>query len=226
MNDQPLEASKWLKVQALLDLDEMTRLFEVLQPFSLFLCGIVKGSQGTGELPISDFLACYEAYLNALMSGQTPPVSGYQKYFSTAMTRSSDALYSKPVDGQQKLVRVKKPVVQLQPHTLDYSPFDQRFRSMVFGSETIPWGIQFSYPQIYHEPTSKAIISIKDTPEFPNTALFHALQKWMRQHTIPTPFVVGGVRTNVPARLGKQCLPWINKHPTLLAKSISVQVKS
>jgi hypothetical protein len=65
--------------------------------------------------------------------------------------------------------------------------------------------------------------AVKETPSFPNTVLFHQIQRWMRGATIPTPFLVDGKGVNVPLRLGKRCLSWINTHAQLKAKGIRVK---
>jgi hypothetical protein len=114
------------------------------------------------------------------------------------------------------------PIIQLQAHTLFYSQLDGQVRSMVRGEGEIHWGIQFSYPQIYQNAQTGQIEKIEDNEKFPNTALFRRLQRWVRDHTRATPLEVGGKRVNLPARLGKQCFSWINRHPQLLAAGIRV----
>lgn len=217
----PLQASKWLQIQVLIDFDEMTHLFDFLKPFSLFVCGAVT-PYGQGEITQDDFLKHYNDYVNALKIGSLPAVESYQKWFTLAMTASPDALYTIPIDHNQ-LIRIAKPIIQMQAHTIDYSPFDKKFRSMVHGSNVITWGIQFSYPQLYQDPITKQVITIRNDPEFPNSELFNKLQKWIRQYTTPTPFIVENKMTNVPIRLGKNCT-WINRHPKLIEKGITVKL--
>ncbi len=61
---------------------------------------------------------------------------------------------------------------------------------MVLSRKSVTWGLQFSYPQLYQDPRTRQIFKVTDTPEFPNTALFSKLQKWIRSETLPTPFQV------------------------------------
>lgn len=224
--EQPLQASKWLQIQALLDIDEMALLLDVLAPFYLFQCGSITqrgpGGEGGQKESKEAFLARYNTYIESLKSGVLPPIPSYQLFFSSVLTVVNDCLYVVPIGDDRQLIRVSKPVIQMQACTIDYSPVDNKFRSMVFGSQNIPWGIQFSYPQLYQDPISKQPENVKDPVLYPNTHLFRILQKWMRQHTIPTPFIVDGKVINVPMRLGKHCLSWINKHPQLISKGISV----
>lgn len=221
--EPPFQASKWLSIQALLDIEEMNDLLLALPSFYLFLCGTPRKLNQT-VYPHEEFLERYSQYINSLKKGHLPEPPTYQPWFAPAMSTTPEALFTVPVGNDQQIIRISKPVVQLQSHTLDYSPIDKKFRPMVFGADSIPWGIQFSYPQLYQNPVTKQPEQVKSTPEFPNTALFHQLQRWMRQHTIPTPFIAEGILTNVPMRLGKKCLSWINAHPKLVSKNISVAI--
>lgn len=220
--ESPLQASKWLSSQALIDADEMASLFNFLGPFHLFSCGTI-GKPGQGEIDKKKFLADYSSYIDLLKSGSPPDSSFFRSLFSPAMTVTTESLFAVPLPNGQEIIRVAKPVVQMQIHNMSYSTVDKKFHPMVFGLDSISWGIQFSYPQLYQDFNTKNVENVKDTPEFPNTKLFHSLQKWMRQNTIPTPFFAEGVLTNVPMRLGKACLPWINIHPHLVKKGISVK---
>ncbi len=223
VQEKPLEASKWLHLQFLLDFDEMSRLFEAMGPCFLYSCGKVF-LRGEGVYTPDDFLHCYQSYIESLKSGQLPPVDSYQQIFSTAISTTPDSLYAVDVGEGRQLIRIAKPVIQMQPLTVDYSTTDKKFRTMGFGMQNIPWGLQCSFPQICQDPVSKQIIPVRDPDEFPNLALFRACQKWVRHETIPTPFLAEGTKTNVPMRIGHQCLHWINRHPSLIAKQISVHL--
>lgn len=224
--EQPLQASKWLQSQALLSRQELASLFQFLEqslaPFSLYACGVVC-QQGAGEVSQQEFLDSYDSYIKQLMQGQPPDLSLYRSLFSPAMTVTSDALFAIPVGEDRQLIRAAKPVVQLQANNIHYSTIDKKFHSMIFGIDSIAWGLQFAYPQLYQDPHTKQAEIVKKSAAFPNTALFQLLQKWMRQHTIPTPFIAEGILTNVPMRLGKECLSWINQHPHLIQKNIRVK---
>jgi len=214
----PMQASKWLKIQLLADLSEMESLFTALEDFSIFISGAVmpKG----GDITQQQFLKVYSHYIEALKQGQIPSESTYRQMFGASLTKDPEALFVVPVGADRQLLRIGRPVLQLQPHSMDYSPLDGKFRAMVYGLESILWGIQFSYPQLYQDPETKEPLNVDE--RFPNTVLYKNLQRWVRNHTMPTPFLVDGKKVNVPIRLGKKCLPWINKHPQLLLKGIVV----
>lgn len=210
---------KWIKVQALLDSEEMHSLFKEMGDFFIFnvsdLC-----KKGESNIAKEAFLRCYDTYIEELRNGHMCTDEHFRSYFSSVFTNNKNAIEMMNI-GDKELVKMLQPVIQLQSHSLHYSPIDSKFRSMVFGKETISWGLQFSYPQIIENPTTREIEQVKDN--FSNTSLFRILRKWIRHHTIPTPFLVNSIKTNVPIRLGKKCLPWINQHPQLQAKSIRVK---
>ena len=174
-------------------------------------------------MPKNAFLAHYKSYIEELKSGRSPDPMNYRPLFSPAMTTTTEALFTIPIGVNQQIVRICKPIIQLQAHQINYSSVDGKFHPMVFGPDSISWGVQFSYPQLYQDPVTKEVTSVKDGDAFPNTPLFHTLQKWMRQHTVPTPFLVDGKAINVPMRLGKECFSWIDSHPQLIKKGISVK---
>lgn len=221
----PLLVSKAIKLPALLDESEMEMLINDLkstfEQLSLFYVqGLCKKIEG--EILFSDFLTTYKEYVGFLKEGKAPPLEYFRGIFSSIMTVSTDILYSLSVSDDKHLIKATKPIVQLQPHHLHYSKEDGEFRSMVFGEDSISWGIQFSYPQLYQDPHTQEIFDVKVTPQFVNTLLFRTLQKWMREHTVATPFLVDGKRINVFVRLGKRCFRWIDCHPQLQKHGIGI----
>lgn len=219
-NARLLEASKWLSVCVLLDIEEMEKLLESLDPH-IFLTGMVL-PKGKSAISKHEFLEHYQYYIEALKAGTMPAEKNYRPWFSSVFTSTYDSVYEIIIEDERHILRADYPVVQLQSHLLGYSFIDGKFRSMVFGTESILWGIQFSYPQLFRNPVSQSVEKVDESPSFPNTKLFRLLQKWIRENTIPTPFRVEGKLTNVPIRLGKICRTWINQHPQLIAKSIKV----
>jgi hypothetical protein len=218
----PLQVSKWLKCPVLLDVHEMESLLSELGHFWIFLTGGVVPQDG-GQISKSEFLGRYEDYVEALKGGSLPDEAIMRSFFSSVWTIDPEMVYGVKMGDGRQIIGVEKPVVQLQPHRFDYSLVDGKFRSMVFGSDTILWGIQFSYPQLYQN-IKLEVKQVRETAEFPNTAFFRSLQRWIRQNTVATPFLVGEQRTNVPIRLGKGCFDWINQHPQLAAKNLRVAI--
>ncbi|MBI2742673.1 MAG: hypothetical protein HYX48_02000 [Chlamydiales bacterium] len=216
-----MRVSKALKHQVLLDETEMRDLFSALSPFEIFrVSDPVVAEQMLIEH--EGFLERYAEYIRSLKEGALPDETSLRPYFSSAFTVSREALYAMPVGKERYLIKTIKPVIQLQLHRFFVSAIDGRFHSMVLGKDSITWGIQFSYPQIYQDPQTHAYAKVVDSTEFPNTALFHKLVKWLRANTLPTPFVFQGKRTNAPIRMGRACLPWISQHPGLNAHDIQI----
>lgn len=218
-----MRVSKYLSSQALLSPEEMEALMEALPRFHIVAgSGLVE--KGAGLIHSKDFLEIYRCYIQDLKEGKIPDEKKYRERFSDMWTVSTDFLYSIPVEGERCIIRSNRPVLQLQAHSLAYSTADGKFRPMVLGKGSVSWGIQFSYPQMYQDPTTGSLHKVVKGEEFPNTDLFKQLQRWLRAHSLPTPFVVQGTQTNVPMRIGKQCLSWINQHPQLREKEIQVVV--
>lgn len=217
-----LQASKWLSTQVLIDADEMNALWHSLGNFYLYSTGSIvnKGEEGYSR---EEFLNFYREYISSLQRGVVPDESIYRRPFSCVLTETPEALYAIPVEGGRQLIRISKPIIQLQAHRMDYSKADGKFRSMTFGGDSISWGIQFSYPQLYQDGKTKEIHKVDSGEHCPNTSLFRNLQLWVRNNTIPTQFVLDGKKMAIPVRIGKQCLSWINQHPQLAKKGLSVE---
>jgi len=215
-----LQASKWIKLPVLIDAMEMEELLATLGTFSIVqVSGLIPC--GKEIIPRNDFLKVYEHYIAALKNGENPSDPLIRPYFSSIFTTYPEALYSINVQDGKNLIKVLRPVVQLQAHRCDFSEADNTFRSMVIGMDSISWGIQFSYPHLYQDENLQ-VMTVRENEQFPNTALFKRMQHWVRHHTIATPFEVAGKRICVPVRLGKNCLSWINNHSHLRRKNIKV----
>lgn len=214
-----LRVSKWLKHQMLLDLQEMEQLFKALEPFYIFnVSEAVK--QENAQIEKGLFLEKYGAYVDALKAGLFPEESSCKRIFSSVFTKTPDILYAMPVGQEKFLIKPVRPVIQLQLHHFFVSSIDGMFHPMVLGKESITWGLQLSYPQIYQDPKGHNFSKVIDSSDFPNTALFTTLAKWIRTYTVPTPFVFAGKKTNVPFRLGKGCFSWIAHHPGLITRGV------
>ena len=218
----PPEASKWLDVRVLLDGDEMSQLCDELPSFGIYATGSVM-KQGQGFISLNHFLTVYRDYVACLKSGKIPNEAHYRQPFSSLWTRQVDHLAITQISESEQLIRPCLPVIQLSHHRLSYSPVDGKFRSMVLGN-SLTWGIQFAYPQIFKDAVTQDIVQVSDS--LPNTELFRKLQRWVRHHTLPTPFIAEGRRINVPVRIGRRCMEWIHQHPQLLAQNLKIAIDS
>ena len=218
-----LQVSKWLQSQVLLDVSEMEALLEDLGDFQIFSVGRLV-EKGKSLVKKRDFLDCYTHYVESLKKGEVPEDSNFRSFFGCIFTLTPDILYSMELEDGRELVHPTRPVLQMQAHSLGYSADEGKFRPMVLGMESILWGIQFSYPQLFQDVQTLSVEKIGESENFPNTQLFRKLQRWVRHHTRATPFLIGERKINVPMRLGKKCFEWINKHPQLIKKGIKVDV--
>lgn len=166
------------------------------------------------------FLECYADYITTLKRGEVPQEERFRPLFSGVWSVSKEALYSLELAEKRRLIKVAKPVVQSKLNQICYSPDDQQFRTQIFGTDSICWGIQLSFPTLYLDPKT---FEAKPTREFPNMALFKSIQRWIREKTRPTPFRTGPNSISyVPIRLGKKCFSWIASHPQLQKKGLEV----
>ncbi len=216
-----LQVSKWLKVQVLLDSDEMQELLSSLGEVH-FVCVSEPVQADDAVISAELFQEKYKEYVHLLKQGQVPSSNTFRRYFSSALTTELDAFYAISVGGDKYLIKPIKPVIQLQAHCFFYSQQDGKFHSMVLSEESISWGLQFSFPQLFQDFKTRKIGKVSTQPEFYNAALFSKVMKWMRSNTLPTPFEVNGVRTNSPIRIGKKSLAWIKSHPQLQKKGIAI----
>lgn len=219
----PLQASKWLKIPALLDDQEMSDLLDELFLFYILVVS-EKVKREAFFIKKEQFLAHYREYVGELKQGIIPQENKYRALFSSIFTLSLDTVLGFEVNQEEILIRPISPVVQLQGHRIHYSLVDKKFYSMTYSPNSISWGIQFSYPQLFLDPVTSQVKELNKTLEYENSAFFQKIQKWVRKHTIPTPFFVEDKQVNVPFRIGKRCLEWINEHPQLKSQNIKVLV--
>jgi hypothetical protein len=216
-----LQVSKWIKVQVLLDASEMQQLIQTLGGlFFVIVSEPVKADECTISSTV--FLERYAEYIHLLRHGQVPSVDNFRRFFSCALSVTLETFYAIAAGNDKFLIKPTKPVLQLQTHHFFYSDLDGKFHPMALSSESISWGLQISYPQLFQDPVTHQVAKVIDSPDFPNTAMFTKLLRWMRSFTLPTPFEVKGTRINSPIRIGKQSLAWIKNHPQLKQRGIQI----
>ncbi|WP_420421396.1 hypothetical protein [Simkania sp.] len=212
------QASKWFSYRVLLDESEMEDLFAALPPFELYnVSEIVPIEQAT--FPKGDFLNEYAKSAGALKRGEVYMLP--KALFSSALSATAEAFYAMDVK-KGVILKILQPVIQLSIHHFTYAPENQSFHFMVHSQESIQWGLQFSYPQLYSNSIQGDIVEVMKEQTYPNTILFRALMKWMRNHSRPVPFLIDGQKKNVEARMGKKCFDWIENHPQLKEKGLVI----
>jgi hypothetical protein len=203
------QAAKWLVVQALVDEVELGQLMEedfLIYPLSgLFTLDAFPMEKGL-------YLKAYGSWIAALKEGVVPVPA--KELSAVAWARSPDDLWLQEVPGGRYMPKPRRPFVRVQVHHMTYSPIDDVFRPMNLSADSIFWGLQFSFPQVYQCSKTKELLEVEDGE------LFQSIRKWIRNVTVPTPMLVKGKQVNLPIRLGKRCFPWINRHPQLKGLSV------
>ncbi len=219
--EKKFSVSKWLKHQVLLDAGEMEACLEALSPFEFYNVSSIASLE---ELNISHkaFLQAYQSYIADLKRGVVPEPD--RKIFSAVMTVDPGALYAKEIQPGRWMAKLGSPVVQLQNHRFFASKVDHKIHPMVMSPESIQWGLQFAFPQIFFDGSGSSYTKTSDEKRFPNAALFANLLKWLRAESVPTTFIWDGHKMATPLRLGKSCFKWINNHPQLKEKGITIHV--
>lgn len=216
-----LNVSKWIKHQLLLSEDEMEALLSAIPPHAFYNVSEVV-SADEGVITDATFLEQYGRYVAAIKRGEVPDEREFRRYFSSVVSVTPDVLYAMEVKTGAYLIKPIRPVVQLQLHRFLPSEIDGKYYPMVLGNDSVTWGLQFSYPQIFQHPQTGVFAKVD--AECSNTVLFTQMTKWFRNHTVPTTFIWKEKTTSVPIRIGKKALTWIHLHPQLQSKGISVRV--
>lgn len=203
------QASRWLKIQVLIDEDEMRQFIESLGSFWIFLIGGIGNGQSIGH---EFFIHEYCRWMQELKNGLLP--TEQRRITAAVFTDDLEALWLQKVGEAKFLTKMSKPIVQVQAHSFTYS--EGEFRPMSMGTTSIFWGLQFSFPQLYQDPKTMEFHELRPSE------LFRKIQIWMRENTRATPFIVDGKKINSSIRLGKKCFSWINSHPQLIEQKIQV----
>lgn len=210
------QAAKWLKLQALLDGDELALLLEALDPF-----WIVPLTPATSTEPAMQRAAYVETYRNAIHRLQAgDELHTFRDLPPTIWIRSPTSLWLQQIEGNRFLVRPQEPWVQVQLHQMTYSAEQKAFYPMSLAEEAIFWGLQFSFPGVYQEPRT---LEFKEAKGGLNWELFQILRRWIRENTVATPMHIEGEKMNLPIRIGKQCFAWIDSHPGLKRRALVVK---
>jgi hypothetical protein len=209
----PIQISKWLYSRVLLDAEGLRQLLEELGELSFHPVGTVIDKQEM-SMDRERFVALYAKYVDLLRKGELPDQKEWNRLFAKAMTCEADALFYLPLENNKAILRAQKPVIQIQHHTIRYSKEDGQIRSGVMGEDSVSWGLQFAIPQLYLEPTTREVVTLKDSSN--NFQLFQKLQRWLRKESFPATFLVEKTkRLTPPIRIGKGC-DWIDFSNVLL----------
>lgn len=215
----PIQISKWLYNRVLLDVEELRELLEELGELSFHPVGTVIDRQEM-SMDRQGFVALYAEYISLLKKGEQPDQKQWNRLFAKAMTCEPDALFYLPLENNKVILRAEKPVIQIQHHTMRYSKEDGQIRSGVMGEDSVSWGLQFAIPQLYLDPTTNEVVTLKDSSS--NFQLFQKLQRWLRKESFPATFLVeNNKELTPPIRIGRNCANWMSPQRVFQSKKDS-----
>jgi hypothetical protein len=194
------QASKYLKYQVLCDVEELKILFE--NDFRIF--HFITGE----EIPKETFLRIWAEWIEGLKEGKLP--LNLRDLFACCFTTDDLSLWKQQLPNGKFLLKISSPVIVVEAHEFIYS--EGQFHSMVRGNDSIFWGMQMMFPQIYQDPKLQEFREVKSGD---NYELFQKIKQWVRDNTRATPFLADGKKINATMRLGKNCFSWVNNHPQL-----------
>lgn len=196
----PFQAAKWVRIPLLLSTSEMEALLQILPKWIVPLSGVIEEEKQV--ISQKEFLAFYDAYVQQLDAGVKRPA--IDRRLTCAFSNDLGNFRASPVSNGV-LIRVIRPVLQVQPYMIHYSEPLKKFIDTTHTQDSFAFGLAFSTPQLFQNPETKDIEKKIDP-------IFKSLQKWSREMTIPTPFLVDGKIINFSSRIGKSrktpvCLP-------------------
>ena len=171
-----LQAAKYLKVYAIIE--KMEDLFSALPEFTILQLGRFVEDPVINK---EDFLLAWEQYLvdHEFVS----------PYFSSAWTCDPEATTELKHEDGRRMIQLIAPVLQLRPHR--YLISEEKLHMMVYGKNTISFGIEFSYPALYSTTVDpKVRKTLHET--LPNNKLYKAFASWIRKNTRPQKLQVSG----------------------------------
>ncbi len=209
-----LQGSKWLTFRVLAETNDIAELMATCP--TLLLCNVSERvEKGRALITTEGFLRCYQNYIETLQNKKNPVRGELRPFFSAAWTLDPGALGAMPAGQERWIIKPLLPVVQLSSHFFHFSQESQQFHSMVYSQDAIPWGLQFSYPQLYTQPgLEEAHASLKQ-PDLPNHALFLTLKEWVKAKTRPVRWVFQGKKITATFRMTRSVGTWMGDHPLL-----------
>jgi hypothetical protein len=203
-----LQATKWVSIQTLLELEELKSLFS-LSSFKIVPIGRVVSLEKK-EISKTYFFEVYGNYLDRLKNGDPPITQEMREAFSSCLTKDDFCIKEQKIQDKV-ILRPSLPVIQLQISSFHVSKETLKIFPQVFGQDTLSFGLYISFPQLYEDEEGEP----QNSRNTPNGELFKQFQKWTREHTIPTCFLIEDTKVNTSLRLGKKCLSFINTLPQM-----------
>lgn len=207
-------ASKYQRVQMLLEQEELEGLFNELNNFYILEYSKVL-EQDNHIVSKEEFLLRYKTYLTALKTNPKNITRDLLSSLSVTFSKNLDVYYQVKINDQKTLIKLKAPAILVQPFTFHLDLENESVFTSVHTEERIFWGLEFSFPGVYQDGKTIDVIEIFKDLKSPNTTLFKTLQKYARRNTTPTSLLFKDSSKNFSFRLGKKCYRWINEYSKL-----------
>lgn len=213
--------SMWLSQAFFLPPNEFKELIDLLLPFYMVKTDSVLAAE-EGLFNKEDFLKAYEHYFTAVTSNQPLNDDEVRFFFQCVWTISLDTLYRIKLSEEKHIIKLSMPSIMVQHHRLHYSKDDKTFRSMVFGKDTFPFGLQLSYPQLYQDPKSCNLEKVLLSDKFINSKLFTKARQWFRDKTRPMSVLLENKKVTIPVRISKSSSEYLHHIQALTQNHITV----
>ena len=198
------QASLYLSYGILLTSEEFALLLaslDTIGDLSLFGTGVLLPQEKLVQSPSS----LVEIYQNYLFPKEDPSLLPEHKAaLSSVWSIDPEAVaFREIVHDKWQIVR-QLPVIQLNRFQFRFDSKSDRFFTQSFSKETLFWGLEFRYPQLFLDPIhSKLIKALK--AEYLNTSLWKGVHQWIRNNTMPVQFEGEGMKKRVaPFRIGNR----------------------
>src|SRR5690606_29212441 len=114
------QAAKWLKVPVLASAEEFAGLFKRLGGFSLYRLG-TPGKEDGLQITQDAFLDAVRRWIERLQAGQAVAMSDCRAVLACALSADPECLRLKSLSDGRSLVKIRRPVIQLQAHFFSFS---------------------------------------------------------------------------------------------------------
>lgn len=219
-----LKASKYLRLQMLLEKEELKALFAEFSDFYLVYHSKIS-EKNTSKVDKDVYLALYGNYIDKLKKDPSLLTRNELMDLSLCFSKTLDAFFSIPIDGNKELIKLRSPAILVQPFSFFYEKGQGSIFTTVHSQNRVLWGIECSFPQFYQDPKTLDTIEILKDKTDPNTQMFKSLQRWVRRNTEPVCLLINGQEQIHPFRLGSSCFSWINEYPLLATYDLKVKRK-
>ncbi len=203
----PLLASKYLKIAALLSLEEM----EEVVSGGVFFADISSLIVGKARFDKAALLEKYAFYLSQLKVRDKVETLGCY-----AISDCAEAFYGIDVGKGRIKLCSHKPSIQVR--SFAFAVCEKQLISHAFGKKSVAFGVEFSFPRVYQDASGEIQDAVK-VETYPNYPLARNMFRLLRALSLPVRFE--GYKT-APFRLGKGYNLREHKQLSMLPLTLSV----